>query len=69
MELVSLEKPAEHRPWYRRMTVVFGSIFAAVTAAEEMDAIPRGTMEAGATLVQAISGFLAAIGVYRHIQS
>jgi uncharacterized membrane protein YphA (DoxX/SURF4 family) len=61
-------KPAPGRPWYKRMTIAFGALFAVTQSLEAGNVIPPGTTQATAAgLTEVVSGLGVLIGMYRQI--
>ena len=56
-----------NKPWYQSMTIVGGSIYAALQFLESAGAMPAGVSGAASTLVQAIAGLVTLIGLRRAV--
>ncbi len=61
------EKPPVDRPFYKRWTVVGGTVLAVLTYLESQQLIPVGIAEDVAELVKHLAALLAGLGVYRRL--
>lgn len=59
--------PAVGRPWYKRLTVVFGSLTAALVAVERLGIVPEGTATAVLKVGESLAGLAALLGLYRQV--
>ena len=64
-----METPAPGRPWYKRYTIVFGALTAALLSLEQSGAIPQGLTQQVVDLSTNVTGFLALFGLYRQVAS
>ena len=60
--------PIANRPWYKRMTIMWGAATAALMAVEQSGVIAPGTTQAlAASVTQIGTAFLTLIGLYRQV--
>jgi len=59
--------PDPERPIWKRWTVIGGTLLAAISFLEGQGAIPAGTGQELASVVQHAAALLAGLGIYRHI--
>lgn len=55
------------KPWYKSLTMVFGSVFAGLQFLEQQAEVPAGTGQAVLDFVQATAGVLALFGLRRAV--
>jgi hypothetical protein len=72
------DKPLEGRPWYKRVTVVFGALTAAGLSLEGSGVIPEGTVNQAGDLVMTteaailnvatkFTALMTTLGIYRKL--
>jgi hypothetical protein len=62
-----METPAPGRPWYKRFTIVFGALTAALLSLEQSGQVPAGITQQVVDLGQNLTGFLTLFGLYRQV--
>ena len=67
-----LDKPDDDRPVYKRMTVVFGAIMAALVGGgkslEATGQVPPGTTDtAGMAIAESLAALGVLVGLYRQV--